>query len=381
MLCNLHKLDRTQNYYTGVFGQTNDHFLQELTVDDVTIEMRLMDAIDYNCVTGLQINTQDMAPLYGKLVKTVSLENLPIGQIINEITYVVGREGYTPIRGRYRTLKGNIPIRYVYSANLESLMAEMFGKKSYVGVSDVLAELASEINHIDPYSDTSGYPDEDLLQYSYSSECLKSRLNVALDSIRFGKTDNIPWTTPLEIRNFSGFTEHYKSGPIPKSLIHGQLVRNPIVGFEYPGPVDFTPNQRQVLRTQTKDDLIFTIADALDNMFLTDIDITYVMVDGKPVDRNIVHAIDRYRHILPAHTDDELRCDMLACKIARELIIQEHQDVLPEATEMLNVRIVKTHNDEAFLELTAPSYSNIPFAVYYMDFVVSTFVSQSICFT
>jgi hypothetical protein len=335
-----------------------------------------MDLVDMEFRTGYSLKTSQLHPLYGNLYKTVNLQKLPSGDAILEVVHYKTSRGYMPFRAKYRTQNGTMPVRYVYATNLETIMATLFGQDGYIGVSDVLSEIADSINAYGTDNQ------EDLIPFSFSAECLTSRIIHTLDHMKFSRDALFTGKSPLEIKGYSGFTEYFQTGYIPSNFIHQELTKSPFPGFGYPDALKVSPQDMGVLIVEGTYGELAYVADLLENLFLTDMDLTYIVMQGKIKHRIIEYCIDRFRHIIRPHTEDDIRCDMIATYLTQTFIPSQHpdKDLLECIHKGLELRIIKTFNDEALIVLTAPDYKQEPFAIYYIDFIVHTFISQSIGF-
>lgn len=96
-----------------------------------------------------------------------------------------------------------------------------------------------------------------------------------------------------------------------------------------------------------------SVASALDALIITDLDLEYILLDGK-LSECIVHAaFDRYAHIVPSLTNKRDECDRIA-RIAFGCFFAYRRNHEPGESVFSNsagiaLRITRTYNDEALL--------------------------------
>lgn len=271
-----------------------------------------------------------------------------------------GKENLTPFRVKYRYASGGVD-DLLYLENIQKFHSDTLGDGSFgPNFTDPVAmysELAIDENLFHPYPIPkhvweafhhfhwnggspiayAAFRDTDIVDHIsraiFSSEHRYGHAHADVPS---------PPSTDLLMRL-------HKAGAITANKLTRKYVKTDTVPLSSPEALSTETEQGDVLHTP---EAFSRTAAALTQLRMTDLDVRYILLQGTLSEPEVSVALDRYGHLVPTLINQKTQCRLIAESAFDELKAYLSKNSDPYdllECESLEIRIIKTHNDEALL--------------------------------
>lgn len=285
--------------------------------------------------------------------------------VIIERLYYPGKKGLIPYRLRYRY--GHGPhIEYLYLQNLEKFHQGLTGnhglnlRDPLIGYLEAVLEMGQLYYNsvleqaflaIQQHPLTQCFTHCRLVGHPVAKR-LENVVNI-LDAPRGPFHMPPPLNAEMldlpDILTEDLLTYRFPDGEVPIDYLNSLTRTGMVLGDnELPLNLSMDPTDGELLTTPYE---FSDVAAALNELTVTDLDLEYILSQGHIGNPNVHKAIDRFLHLVPAGIDNFALCTNIAHKAFR--CLHEYLRRRPGhplyGMEDINLRMVKTFNDEALL--------------------------------